>query len=133
MATENQISLLNSLFTEQNWSSNQRLKYLYIILGALLVFVYSQGHTPEIKFDSTQLFLYTCLSFATMAIARLVIDNWFFVQDPNQDIVKSEFFISLGLYIGAGILGFLLLKYNIASVPKVISYKFVIGTVFCCG
>ena len=129
MATENQISLLNSLFTEQNWSSNQRLKYLYIILGALLVFVYSQGHTPEIKFDSTQLFLYTCLSFATMAIARLVIDNWFFVQDPNQDIVKSEFFISLGLYIGAGILGFLLLKYNIASVPKVISYKFVIGTV----
>jgi len=129
MATNNQLSLLNNLFSEQNWSSNQRLKYLYIILGALLVFVYSHGHTPDIKIDSTHLFLLTCLSFATIAIARLAIDNWLFIQDPSQHIVNKEFFISLGLYVGAGVIGFLLLKYNIESAPKVISYKFIIGTV----
>ena len=129
MATEKQVTLLNSLFSEQNWSSNQRLKYLYIILGALLVFVYSQGHTPDIKIDSTRLFLMTALSFAAIAVARLAIDNWFFVQDPSQDIVNSEFFISLGLYIGAGLLGFFLIKYSIDYAPNTIAYKFIIGTV----
>ncbi len=129
MASENHLSLLHNLFSEQNWSSNQRLKYLYIILGALLVFVYSQGHTPDLNFDSTQLFLFTCVSFASIAFARLAIDNWFFFQDPNQDIVKSEFFISLGLYISAAIIGYLLLTHTIVHVPNVISYKFIIGTV----
>lgn len=129
MASENHLSLFHNLFSEQNWSSNQRLKYLYIILGALLVFVYSQGHTPDIKFDSTQLFLFTCFSFSAIAVARLAIDNWFFVQDPNYDIVKTEFFISLGLYIGAAIIGFLLLTYTDTHIAKIISYKFVIGTV----
>jgi len=129
MATENQISLLNSLFSEHDWSSNQRLKYLYIILGALLVFIYSQGHTPDVKIDTTRLFLWTCLSFAAIAIARLAIDNWFFIQDPSQDIVNKEFFISLGLYIGAAILGYMLLNFNSEAIPKIISYKFIIGTV----
>lgn len=121
--------MLHSLFSEQNWSSNQRLKYLYIILGALLVFVYSQGHTPDLKIDSTQLFLFTCLSFSAVAFARLAIDNWFFIQDPNLDIVKTEFFISLALYLGAAIIGYLLLTYSAVHVPKIISYKFIIGTV----
>ena len=129
MATNNQISLANSLLTEQHWSSNQRLKYMYIILGALLVFLYSHGHTPGINIESTQLFLLTCLTFASIAIARLIIDNWFFVQDPSKDIVNKEFFISLGLYVFAGVLGYVLLKYNIESVPKIISYKFIIGTI----
>jgi hypothetical protein len=71
----------------------------------------------------------TCLTFAAVAVARLAIDNWLFVQDPSQDIVNAEFFISLGLYIGAGILGFLLIKYNLDSAPQAIAYKFVIGTV----
>ena len=129
METEKRLSLLNSLFSEQDWSSNQRLKYLYMLLGALLVFVYSQGHTPDLKIDSAHLFLLTGFSFAVIACARLVIDNWVFVQDPGQDIVKTEFFISLGLYIGAGLLGFLLLRYNLDTAPDVIAYKFVIGTV----
>lgn len=129
MLSEHQLSLLNTLFSEQNWSSNQRLKYLYIILGALLVFVYSNGHIPDIKFDSTQLFLLTCLSFAAIALSRFIIDNWFFVQDPNHDIVSAEFFISLGLYLMAACLGFMLLKFGISSIPSVISYKFIIGTV----
>jgi class 3 adenylate cyclase len=129
MTTNNQISLTNSLLVEQNWATNQRLKYLYIILGALLVFLYSHGHTPGIKVESTQLFLFTCLAFAIIAVARLTIDNWFFIQDPSQDIVNKEFFISLGLYVAGGIIGFLLIKYNIESAPKVIAYKFIIGTV----
>ena len=129
MASEKRISLLHSLFTEQDWSSDQRLKYLYMILGALLVFVYSQGHTPDIKFDSARLFLLICVAFAVIAMARLVIDNWLFVQDPGQDIVKSEFFISLGLYVAAAVIGFLLIKYNIDNAPQAIAYKFVIGTV----
>ena len=129
MTTDNQISLINSLFSEQDWSSNQRLKYLYTILGALLVFIYSQGHTPDITIDTTRLFQTTCLSFAALAVARLAIDNWFFIQDPNQNIVKKEFLISLVLYTGAGLLGFLLLKYSTDSVPEVIAYKFIIGTV----
>jgi len=129
MASENHLSLFHNLFSEQNWSSNQRLKYLYIILGALLVFVYSQGHTPDLKFDSSQLFLFTCLSFFCIAFARLTIDNWFFLQDPNHDIVKTEFFISLGLYLSAAIIGYLLLTHTIVHVPMVISYKFIIGTV----
>lgn len=129
IATKKQLPILSTLFTEQNWSSNQRLKYLYMILGALLVFVYSHGHTPGITIDSTQLFIFSCLSFASIAIARIVIDNWLFIQDPSQDIVHKEFFISLGLYIAAGIIGYVLLKFNIESLPTVISHKFIIGTV----
>lgn len=129
MATDQHLSILHNLFSEQNWSSNQRLKYLYIILGALLVFVYSQGHTPDLKFDTTQLFLFTSLSFSAIAVARYAIDNWFFLQDPNQDIVKTEFFISMGLYIGAAILGYVILTYSSINVPKIIAYKFIIGTI----
>jgi len=129
MASENHLSLLHNLFSEQSWSSNQRLKYLYIILGALLVFVYSQGHTPDLKFDSAQLFLFTCLSFSAIAIARYAIDNWFFLQDPNHDIVTTEFFISLGLYISAAIIGYVILTYTSLNVPRIIAYKFIIGTV----
>jgi len=129
METHKQVTFFNGLFSEQDWSSNQRLKYLYMVLGALLVFVYSQGHTPDVKVDSLQLFTLTCLSFATIAVARIAIDHWFYVADPSQDIVKGEFFISLGLYIGAAILGFILIRYNIEFIPQVISYKFMIGTV----
>lgn len=129
MAAQKQYSILHGLFSEQDWSSNQRLKYLYIILGALLVFVYSQGHAPNMKIDNLQLFQLTCLSFAAIAVARLAIDHWIFFQDPSQDIVKSEFFISLGLYIAAALLGFFLIRHNHEYIPQVISYKFMIGTI----
>jgi class 3 adenylate cyclase len=129
METHKQVSIFSGLFTKQNWSSTQRLKYLYIILGALLVFVYSQGHTPDMKVDTPHLFILTCLTFAAIAIARLAIDQWFFIQDPSQNIVITEFFVSLGLYIGGGMLGFFLLRYNVEYIPQVISYKFIIGTV----
>lgn len=128
MESQKQVSLLNSLFSEQDRSSNQRLKYLYMTLGALLIFVYTQGHTPEVKIDGPQLFLLICLTFVSIAAARLVIDRWFFIEDPSQDIVSTEFFISLGLYIVAAILGFVLIRYHIDYVPQAISYKFVIGT-----
>lgn len=129
MATQKQVSLFNSLFTEQDWSSDQRLKYLYMVLGALLVFVYSQGHTLEIKTDNLQLFILTCQTFAVIVIARLAIDQWLFIQDPSQNIVNTEFFVSLSLYIGAGFLGFFLIRHNAEYVPKVIAYKFMIGTI----
>jgi len=129
MATENQISLIHSMFTEQDWSSYQRLKYLYIVLGGLFVFIYCQGHSPDIKLDAVKLFLLTSLSFAAIAIVRLAIDNWIFVQDPSKDIVTKEFVISFGLYIGAGLLGHLLLKFSGDPIPGAIAYKFFISTV----
>lgn len=129
MALQKQNFQLHSLFGEQDWSANQRLRYLYIILGALLAFVYSQGHSPDMQIDNLQLFTMTCLTFMAMALARVAIDHWIFVQDPSQDIVNTEFFISLGLYIGSGVLGFLLIKYNSPSIPAIIGYKFFIGTV----
>lgn len=129
MASQKQSFLLHSLFSEQDWSANHRLRYLYIILGALLAFVYSQGHSPEMEVDNLQLFVITCLTFMAMAAARVAIDHWIFVQDPSQDIVNTEFFISLGLYIGCGLMGFILIRYNSQAIPAIIAYKFFIGTV----
>lgn len=128
MASHKQTFMLSGLFSEQDWSSNQRLRYLYIILGALLAFVYSQGHSTSMQLDNLQLFAMTCLTFTTMVIVRVAIDHWVFVQDPSQDIVNTEFFISIGLYIGGALMGFILLKYNSPSIPSIIAYKFLIGT-----
>lgn len=128
MSTGNQISLLSNLFSEKDWSSYQRLKYLYLILGALFVFLYSQGYTSTIEVDTLKLFLLICLSFGVIAILRFAIDNWFFVQDPSQEIVLKEFLISLGLYVGAGLFGLFLLLNAKGSIPEVTCYKYVIGT-----
>ncbi|MEJ2392760.1 MAG: adenylate/guanylate cyclase domain-containing protein [Gammaproteobacteria bacterium] len=129
MTSLKHVSLLQNLFSEQDWSSNTRLRYLYIILGALLVFVYTQGHAPQMQLDNLQLFMLTCLTFLAMAVARMAIDYWVFVQDPSQNIVNTEFFISLGLYIGGAVFGFVMIRHNIISIPAIIAYKFAIGTV----
>lgn len=128
MAAQRSTDILNALMTDQIWSSGRRLRYLYFVLGALVVFIYSHGHTTIMDIAGHKLFMVTMLSFAVIAIARYTIDHWFFIQDPNLELVNKEFFISLGLYLAAGLFGFLLLAYYGESILQITTYKFFIGT-----
>lgn len=121
-------NVFNTLFTERDWSSNQQLRYLYFILGAVFVFVYSHGFAVSVDVASNRLFVAVTLSFTIVTLARIAIDNWLFIQDPNLELVNKEFFISLGLFLAAGVIGFVILNQHQEEISAITSFKFFIGT-----
>jgi class 3 adenylate cyclase len=128
MAIQRTSDIFNASLADHAWSSGRRMRYLYFILGALVVFIYSHGNTSIVDIAGHKLFAVTMVSFAIVALARYVIDNWFFIQDPNLELVNKEFFISLGLYLIAGIIGYLLLTHFTESISTITGYKFFVGT-----
>lgn len=127
MATHNETDTSSSRLSEYAWSSGQRLKYLYFILGALVVFIYSYGHMTIVDIPGKKLFIIAFLAFGIVSLARYSIDKWFFVQDPNLELVNKEFFISLGLFLTAGVIGFLAIYQLNEEIPRLTAYKFLIG------
>ena len=128
MATK-QTKVFGTLRTEQrDWSSNQQLRYLYFILGAIFVFVYTHGFALTGDATTNRLFVAVTLSFTFVTLARIGIDNWLFIQDPNLELVHKEFFISLGLYLTAGVTGFILLNQHPNEIASITPFKFFIGT-----
>lgn len=112
-----------------DWSSVQRLRYLYFILGMVVVFVYSRGHVTALESAGMSLGYVTILTYIFAILLRYIIDKWFFNQDPNLDIVNKEFVISFGLFLVAGITGYLIsTNYFMADSP-IIALKFLIGSV----
>lgn len=120
--------VFNTLLPEHDWSSNQQLRYLYFIIGAIFVFIYTHGFSLFADTTSNRIFVAVTLSFTFVTLARIAIDNWLFIQDPNLELVNKEFFISLGLYLVAGIIGFILLNMSPDEISVITPFKFFIGT-----
>ncbi|TDY00449.1 class 3 adenylate cyclase [Thiohalophilus thiocyanatoxydans] len=127
MAIHSKIETLQNRLAGQPWFSSRRLQYLYFLLGALVVFVYSRGHVTAMETSGQALGTVTLLSFSLVMVIRYIIDKWFFFQDPNLEIVNKEFLISLGLYLLAGISGYALIVGYFLPEEQIPATKYLIG------
>jgi adenylate cyclase len=115
-------------YPEQDWSLLYRLKYLYFLFGMVVVFIYSRGHITAMETAGISLIYVTILSYSLVIALRYVIDKWFFIQDPNLEIVNKEFVISLALFVIAGGTGYLLAREYLLPNEPVTALKFLIGS-----
>lgn len=127
MAVHSKTAPFQSRLAGQPWLPARRLQYLYFMLGALVVFVYSRGHVTAMDTSGKALISVTLMSFLLVVIIRYIIDKWLFVQDPNLEIVNKEFLISLGLYLLAGLVGYFLIVGYFLPEEEIPATKFLIG------
>ncbi|MDZ7736718.1 MAG: hypothetical protein U5P41_11935 [Gammaproteobacteria bacterium] len=127
MAVHSKTAPFQSRLAGQPWLPARRLQYLYFMLGALVVFVYSRGHVTAMDTSGKALISVTLLSFLLVVVIRYIIDKWFFIQDPNLEIVNKEFLISLGLYLLAGLVGYFLIVGYFLPEEQIPATKFLIG------